>query len=44
VKDKDIKSGHQISLEHIRKNKGVRKLLLGRGIKPELQNFVKKIT
>ncbi len=35
VKDKDIKSGQQISWEHIRNNKGVRKLLLDRGIKPE---------
>lgn len=35
VKDKDIKSGQQISWEHIRNNKGVRKLLLERGIKPE---------
>jgi DNA-damage-inducible protein D len=35
IKDKDIKSGQQISWEHIRNNKGVRKLLLERGIKPE---------
>ena len=35
VRDKDIKSGQQISWEHIRNNKGVRKLLLDRGIKPE---------
>jgi len=35
VKDKDIKTGQQISWEHIRNNKGVRKLLLERGIKPE---------
>lgn len=35
VKDKDIKTGQQISWEHIRNNKGVRKLLLDRGIKPE---------
>ncbi|HPR17154.1 MAG TPA: DNA damage-inducible protein D [Candidatus Cloacimonadota bacterium] len=35
VKDKDIKSGTQISWEHIRNNKGVRNLLLNRGIKPE---------
>ena len=35
VQDKDIKTGQQISWEHIRNNKGVRKLLLERGIKPE---------
>jgi DNA-damage-inducible protein D len=35
VKDKDIKTGQQISWEHIRNNKGVRKLLHDRGIKPE---------
>lgn len=35
VKDKDIKTGQHISWEHIRNNKGVRKLLLDRGIKPE---------
>jgi DNA-damage-inducible protein D len=35
VKDKDIKTGQQISWEHIRNNKGVRKLLQERGIKPE---------
>lgn len=35
VKDKDIISGQQISWEHIRNNKGVRKLLQERGIKPE---------
>lgn len=35
VKNKDIKSDQQISLEHIRNNKGVRKLLLERSIKPE---------
>jgi len=35
VNDKDIKTGQQISWEHIRNNKGVRKLLLERGIKPE---------
>lgn len=35
INDKDIKSGQQISWEHIRNNKGVRKLLLERGIKPE---------
>ncbi len=35
VKDKEIKSGQQISWEHIRNNKGVRKLLMDRGIKPE---------
>jgi len=35
VQDKDIKAGQQISWEHIRNNKGVRKLLLERGIKPE---------
>lgn len=35
IKDKDIKTGQQISWEHIRNNKGVRKLLLERGIKPE---------
>ena len=35
VKDKDIKTGTQISWEHIRNNKGVRKLLLERGIIPE---------
>jgi DNA-damage-inducible protein D len=35
VKDKDIKTGQQISWEHIINNKGVRKLLLERGINPE---------
>ena len=35
VKDKDIKTGQQISWEHIRNNKGVKKLLQERGIKPE---------
>ena len=35
VKDKDIKTGYEISWEHIKNNKGVRKLLLDRGIKPE---------
>ncbi len=35
IQDKDIKTGQQISWEHIRNNKGVRKLLLKRGIKPE---------
>jgi DNA-damage-inducible protein D len=35
VKDKDIESGQHISWEHIRNNKGVRKLLIERGIKPE---------
>ncbi len=35
IQDKDIKTGQQISWEHIRNNKGVRKLLLERGIKPE---------
>ncbi|MBC8383632.1 MAG: DNA damage-inducible protein D [Candidatus Cloacimonetes bacterium] len=35
VNDKDIKTGQQISWEHIRNNKGVRELLIERGIKPE---------
>lgn len=35
VKEKDIKQGHRIAWEHIRNNKGVRKLLVERGIKPE---------
>ncbi len=35
VKEKDIKHGHRIAWEHIRNNKGVRELLLQRGIKPE---------
>ncbi|HHN47640.1 MAG TPA: DNA damage-inducible protein D [Bacteroidales bacterium] len=35
IKDKDNKTGQQISWEHIRNNKGVRKLLLERGIKSE---------
>jgi len=35
VTDKDIKTGQKISWEHIRNNKGVRKLLIERGIKPE---------
>ena len=35
VRDKNLKQGHRIAWEHIRNNKGVRKLLLERGIKPE---------
>jgi len=35
VKEKNINQGHRIAWEHIRNNKGVRKLLLDRGIKPE---------
>ncbi len=35
VKDKDINTGQHISWEHVKNNKGVRKLLLDRGIKPE---------
>jgi DNA-damage-inducible protein D len=35
VKDKDIHKSDKISWEHITNNKGVRKLLLERGIKPE---------
>ncbi len=35
IQDKDIQKGNRISWEHIRNNKGVRKLLLERGIKPE---------
>lgn len=35
VKDKDIKQGDKIAWEHITNNKGVRKLLLERGIHPE---------
>ncbi len=35
VRDKDIQKGNRIAWEHIRNNKGVRKLLLERGIKPE---------
>ncbi|MBU4444139.1 DNA damage-inducible protein D [bacterium] len=35
VKDKDIHQGDRIAWEHITNNKGVRKLLLDRGIKPE---------
>ncbi|MFW5805732.1 MAG: DNA damage-inducible protein D [Bacteroidales bacterium] len=35
VKDKGINTGQHISWEHVKNNKGVRKLLLDRGIKPE---------
>jgi DNA-damage-inducible protein D len=35
VKDKVLKTEGEISAEHIKNNKGVRKLLLDRGIKPE---------
>ncbi len=35
VKDKDIHQGDKIAWEHITNNKGVRKLLLERGIRPE---------
>ena len=35
IQDKDIQKGNRIAWEHIRNNKGVRKLLLERGIKPE---------
>jgi len=35
VREKNIQQGHRIAWEHIRNNKGVRKLLLERGIKPE---------
>lgn len=35
VRDKNIQQGHRIAWEHIRNNKGVRKLLIERGIKPE---------
>lgn len=35
VKEKDIQPGNRIAWEHIRNNKGVRDLLIKRGIKPE---------
>ncbi len=35
AKDKSLKSEGEISAEHIKNNRGVRKLLLDRGIKPE---------
>lgn len=46
VKEKDIKKGYRIAWEHIRNNKGVRELLLERGIKPEalpVEENVKKL-
>lgn len=46
AKDKVMKSEGEISAEHIRNNKGVRKLLLDRGIKPEelpVEEDIKKL-
>lgn len=36
ITDKNLEKENTISNEHIKNNKGVRKLLLERGIKPEL--------
>lgn len=36
AKDKVLKTEGEISVEHIKNNRGVRKLLLERGIKPEI--------
>ena len=41
IKDKNIQQGNRIAREHIRNNKGVRKLLLERGIKSEDKEFIK---
>lgn len=35
AKEKELKTENEISAEHVKNNKGVRKLLLERGIKPE---------